>query len=75
MTVHLFVLLVGLAVGVVLGMAVRSRSLRSSSDRLLEKAQAAEYGIQLLVWHTGKSREQLVNEFRYRRLDAGDEAA
>ncbi|WP_414940155.1 hypothetical protein [Amycolatopsis sp. cmx-11-51] len=65
--------MVGVAVGIVIGMAVHSRALRAREQRVDEKLRAAEHGIQLLVWHTGQSREQLWNQYRFRRSTRASE--
>ncbi|MBE8520561.1 hypothetical protein ILP97_24255 [Amycolatopsis sp. H6(2020)] len=63
----LFALIAGLATGVLIGCRLHSRAVTIKIARTLEKAEAAEYGIRLLVWHTGKSRDQLSCEYRYQR--------
>lgn len=63
------VALVGLSAaftaGLVFGMALRSRKLYSDIARTRDKAAAAEHGIRLVVWQSGKSRQQIMHDYRF----------
>jgi hypothetical protein len=67
--------LASLTVGIVIGMAVQARTARNRETRVSQKSRAAEHGLQLLIWHTGKSREQLWEDYQFRRLAPIDDEA